>query len=96
MNYYEVPMRLIPADEETPFMMDGEYWLLTRSKIRPWVCHIIRLIPGDGRTPWDFDYESEREVEATDWGRIVTVYMNDDDTDVDVDHMWDDVDPYWN
>lgn len=95
-NYFELPMRLIPTDEETPFMMDGQYWLLSQSVARPWISHIIRLIPSDnGRTPWDFDYESEREVGVTDWGRIVTVFMNEDCTDVDVDHMWDDVDPYW-
>lgn len=96
MSYFEIPMRLVPVDGETPFMMNGQYWLLTQSKARPWVYHLIRLIPNDsGRTPWGFDYESEREVGATDWGEIVTVFMNEDDTDVDTDHMWDNVEPYW-
>lgn len=96
MKYYELPLRLVPTDEETPFMLDGQYWLLSQSAVRPCVYNIIRLIPSDDdRTPWGFDYDSEREVDATDWGRIVTVYMNDDNTDVDTDHMWDDVDPYW-
>jgi hypothetical protein len=77
-------------------MMDGQYWLLSQSEVRRWEYHIIRLIPSNNsRTPWSFDYESEREVNASEWGHIVTVYMNDDDTDVDVDHMWEDVDPYW-
>lgn len=94
VNYYEIPMRLIPWDEETPFMMDGQYWLLSQSLINPRKAQIIRLIPSDDAV-WGFDYESERRVEDNEWGQIVTVYMNEDDTDVDTDHMWDHVDPYW-
>lgn len=96
MSYYEMPMRLVPADEETPFMMNGQYWLLSPSAVHPWEYRIIRLLPSDdGRTPWTFDYETERQVLKSDWSQIVTIFMNEDDTDVDTDHMWDNVDPYW-
>jgi hypothetical protein len=94
-NYFEFPMFLMDKGGDYPFMMDGQYWMLCRSAVYPNKARIIRLIPSDGLVPWDFDYGSERYVEDDEWNRIVTVYMNEDCTDTDDAHMWDDVDPYW-